>query len=625
MAEIKEIIESVLASLAERDDADPGWRSTLRERLKAATGALQVRVGTGLNVQYGMGYGSVAQVPWVVILRPGQSPREGYYPVLLFAADGSVAYLSLNQGTELHSVGEVKGRTERLRRELGELPARFVSEIDLHATTAGPRKYELGNVAAVSYPRAEVPADQVIERDLQTLIELTPEPGSDDGAEPEDLFAATKAWIFQSIPEQYDLEGAVRDLKELTWLVNRYPDQIHVGHRVYLWETGPNAGILAVGRVLTEPADMEESSHEAPYRRKPEAYEGPRRRVRVSVDELVQPRLTRARLRDDAVLSQLLNLRFAQGTNFPVTHEQDELLSRMVGVPAEPLLPRLTVPGPTARLSLAWLQEQTLWEPDRLEQLVAALRDDSRQLVLAGPPGTGKTWVAQALARYLVGDDRSRWRTVQFHPSYTYEQFIEGLRPVVKSGGVQFERVDGVVLDVVRKMRSRDELTILLIDEMNRANLPKVFGELMYLFEYRDQAIDLQYSKSFALPSGLRFVGTMNTADRSIRSIDVALRRRFDVYECPPEPAILERYFANQENQVSDLLDGFEKLNAKLTDALDRHHTIGHTFFMNDPMTPARLRHVWSHKIRPLIEEYFFDQPDLAATFALRDFWPSLS
>ena len=139
----------------------------------------------------------------VVILRPGQSPREGHYPVLLFAADGSVAYLSLNQGTELHSVGEVKGRTERLRRELGELPARFVSEIDLHATTAGPRKYELGNVAAVSYPRAEVPADQVIERDLRTLIELTPDPGSDDGAEREGLFAARKAWIFQSIPEQY--------------------------------------------------------------------------------------------------------------------------------------------------------------------------------------------------------------------------------------------------------------------------------------------------------------------------------------------------------------------------------------------------------------------------------------
>ena len=370
---------------------------------------------------------------------------------------------------------------------------------------------------------------------------------------------------------------------------------------------------------------MEESSDEAPYRRKPEAYEGLRRRVRVSVDELVRPRLTRSRLRDDAVLSQLLNMRFAQGTNFPVTHEQDELLSRMVGVPAEPLLPRLTVPSPTAQLSRAWLQEQTLWEPDRLEQLIAALRDDSRQLVLAGPPGTGKTWVAQALARYLVEDDRSRWRMVQFHPSYTYEQFIEGLRPVVKSGGVQFERVDGVVLDVVRKMRSRVELTILLIDEMNRANLPKVFGELMYLFEYRDQAIDLQYSSSFALPSGLRFVGTMNTADRSIRSIDVALRRRFDVYECPPERAILERYFATRENQVSDLLEGFEKLNAKLTDALDRHHTIGHTFFMIDPMTPSRLKHVWAHKISPLIEEYFFDQPDLAATFALSDFWPSLS
>jgi len=622
---LSDTTQAVLDALRVRNDADATWRADLRRCLKDSEAAPRATVGGDFKVDFGMGYGAVAKVPWVVVLRSGQSPREGQYPVLLFAADGSAAYLSLNQGTEQHSLNEVRDRTARLRRLLGELPRQFDEQMNLRAANTGPRKYEAGNLAAVRYDYGEVPEDGVIEHDLRLLIDqMSRLEGADEAVDTIPLLATT-AWIFQSIPEQYDLEGAVEALKELTWLVNRYPDQIHVGNRVYLWETGPNAGIVAVGRVLTEPATMEESDDEASYRRKPEAYEGPRRRVRVAIDDLVQPRLTRARLRSDEVLSQLPNLRFAQGTNFPVTPEQDELLLRMIGLPLEPQPPRVVSPTPISQPSLAWLQEQTLWEADRLEQLIAALRHDSRQLVLAGPPGTGKTWVAQALARYLVGDDRRRWRIVQFHPSYTYEQFIEGLRPVVKAGGVQFERVDGVVLDVVKGMASRDELTILLIDEMNRGNLPKVFGELMYLFEYRDQAIDLQYSRSFALPSGLRFVGTMNTADRSIRSIDVALRRRFDVYECPPERAILERYFENRENQVPDLFDGFEKLNAKLTDSLDRHHTIGHSFFMSDPMTPSRLKHVWEHKISPLIEEYFFDQPDLAATFALRDFWPSIS
>ena len=93
-------------------------------------------------------------------------------------------------------------------------------------------------------------------------------------------------------------------------------------------------------------------------------------------------------------------------------------------------------------------------------------------------------------------------------------------------------------------------LYALVIDEMNRANLPRVFGELMYLFEYRAKRIRLQYSEEFALPPNLRFIGTMNTADRSIRSIDIALRRRFDVFELRPDAGVLQRYFERNELNV---------------------------------------------------------------------------
>jgi 5-methylcytosine-specific restriction endonuclease McrBC GTP-binding regulatory subunit McrB len=174
-------------------------------------------------------------------------------------------------------------------------------------------------------------------------------------------------------------------------------------------------------------------------------------------------------------------------------------------------------------------------------------------------------------------------------------------------------------------MADKDEVRVLVIDEMNRANLPKVFGELLYLLEYRERPIELQYSAGFRLPSKLLMIGTMNTADRSIRAIDVALRRRFDVFECGPNAAVLEKFYESAENDVPDLLDGFIALNAALTAHLDRHHTVGHAFFMTDPMNATRLRHVWTHKIGPLIEEYFFDQPDAAAEFSVERFWPSVA
>jgi 5-methylcytosine-specific restriction protein B len=186
--------------------------------------------------------------------------------------------------------------------------------------------------------------------------------------------------------------------------------------------------------------------------------------------------------------------------------------------------------------------------------------------------------------------------------------------------------VPGEVLQYVADIGANPASHFILIDEMNRANLSRVFGELMYLFEYRDEAIDLRLTKAFRLPSNLRFVGTMNTADRSIRSIDIALRRRFDVFELPPDRAVLERFYQKPENEnaVISLFDGFERLNSDLTSRLDRHHAIGHAFFMAQTMTTARLSATWERKIGPLIEEYFFDRPDVAASFAAEQYWPEL-
>jgi 5-methylcytosine-specific restriction endonuclease McrBC GTP-binding regulatory subunit McrB len=187
----------------------------------------------------------------------------------------------------------------------------------------------------------------------------------------------------------------------------------------------------------------------------------------------------------------------------------------------------------------------------------------------------------------------------------------------------------GAVLDMVDVMRKAGHLNdaknpyVMILDEANRANLPRVLGELLFLFEYRNEAIRLQYSGEFRLPNNLLFIGTMNTADRSIRSIDAALRRRFDVFELGPDGAVLARYFERTKQAVDGIAEGFNALNAALKNDVDRHHTIGHSFFMSEDLNPSQLRRVWRRRIQPLIEEYFFDQPDLANDYTFERFWPN--
>jgi 5-methylcytosine-specific restriction enzyme B len=254
-----------------------------------------------------------------------------------------------------------------------------------------------------------------------------------------------------------------------------------------------------------------------------------------------------------------------------------------------------------------------------LQELIDLLRT-RRQIVLYGPPGTGKTFIGKHLARYLAGTEHAEHiQIVQFHPSFSYEDFFEGFRPSAPvNGQVGFELQPGPLRRLAKlasQPGNEDKPFFLLIDEMNRGNLAKVFGELYFLLEYRKDSIRLQYSpdEEFTLPQNLFIIGTMNTADRSIAMVDAAIRRRFAFVELHPQDGmvkdVLTRFLVANERSVlaADLL---ASLNEELgTDKRDL--AVGPSYFMkDDALDAAGLRRVWKYELLPLLEEYHFGELD---------------
>ncbi|GAB3299868.1 AAA family ATPase [Hymenobacter tenuis] len=266
------------------------------------------------------------------------------------------------------------------------------------------------------------------------------------------------------------------------------------------------------------------------------------------------------------------------------------------------------------------------------EKLVAAQAalQRRRNLILQGPPGTGKTFLARRLAWLALGaTDASRVELVQFHPSYSYEDFVQGFRPDAQG---TFRLQHGILVDFCHRATQDPERPyLLLIDELNRGNVARIFGELLLLLEADKRgpghAVRLPYSPAgsapFFVPENLYLIGTMNLADRSLAPLDYALRRRFAFVGLEPEFGEPLRAFLAAHNvpaSVSTRLTSLlTDLNQVISDdpELGPDFCIGHSYFCQPPTTPSEapkwLHLILEQEIAPLLDDYWLDQPAKAA------------
>ena len=261
------------------------------------------------------------------------------------------------------------------------------------------------------------------------------------------------------------------------------------------------------------------------------------------------------------------------------------------------------------------------------EKEMLNLLTTQKQIILQGPPGTGKTYLAEKLARLLLGSSAIKgenWNIVQFHPAYTYEDFVRGIRVESKKDEkdqnyVSYTTKNGILGEFAAKANKKENEGsnfVLIIDEINRANLAGVLGELIYGLEYRGEPVATPYeiegSRSLVIPKNLYIIGTLNTADRSIGHMDYAIRRRFSFIECPPRRDVLGEHYIKpghapllkKAEYLFDLVEKIFKVHLS-QDFSASDVQIGHSYFMAGSEEELNMK--LKYQIKPILNEYLRD------------------
>ena len=362
------------------------------------------------------------------------------------------------------------------------------------------------------------------------------------------------------------------------------------GDMIIGYESNPVKQIVAIGRVSAE-QDGEKLFFE-------------------KVEGLTSP-IDYATLKECPELERMEYFQNPQGSLFKLTRGEYDFILDMIREEN----PVSTDAAIDAYTKSDFLDEVYMTEK-RYENLVAVLRN-KKNIILQGAPGVGKTFAARRLAWSMMGEkDDSRIEFVQFHQNYSYEDFMMGYKPVEDG----FELKYGIFYRFCQKAANQpDKEFFFIIDEINRGNMSKIFGELLMLIEkdYRGTKATLAYNGlSFSVPRNLYIIGMMNTADRSLAMIDYALRRRFSFFEV--EPGFDSEGFIHYQNglnneTLNELISKVKDLNHEiaLDKSLGKGFCIGHSYFCGrDVCTDEWLHSIVDYDILPMLSEYWFDDPN---------------
>jgi hypothetical protein len=634
----------------------------LLDRIKVAlTDMPALQMHPEVQVSWSLGKGNWATVPWIALMdrRETTSTQRGFYVVFLFPQDLSGVYLTLNQGVTdvVQTMGrsggrqELQSRAQRARLEVPELTtAGFVLDdaIGLRTSASLAADYESSTIAYKFYPAGAVPADSEIETDLSAVLNayvkvLQASPSSDEDEMSSVVETVTGAWLWSpgqgashwdELYEQGLMAIGWDEMEDL----NRYTSleqAMEAIKRIYARDDNPYNDARACYEFthVVQPGDLVFAKRgrstivghgvvTGGY-----AFDPSRTSMRsIHTVRWVQ--------RGEWSLARHLPMKTL--TNLRNDRETLSVLKAAIGA-ADPE-PKVALPVEERKPFTIDDAMDGLFMPRAVFERALDVWRYKRNLILQGAPGVGKSYVARRMAYALMGyEDPSRVRTVQFHQAYAYEDFVQGYRP----NGHGFDLREGVFLEFCRRaLTDSKQIYVFIIDEINRGNLSKILGELMLLIEpdkrKSEWGVKLTYAREadarFYVPENVFLLGMMNTADRSLTVVDYALRRRFAFVSV--EPGFGEKSFeAHLTNEkvsaamVQQIRQRIGALNATIREDrtnLGPGFCIGHSFFAappkpedgQDSLSPeaeaAWYRRVIENEIVPLLEEYWFDNPDKA-------------
>ena len=587
-----------------------------------------------LETHWSVGKGNWTQVPWFAVRdkRTKSSAQKGIGIVGLFKKDMSGLYFCIAQGTTqpLKDYGKKGGeeflleQAEKVRdivKYLSEKHFKLDNEIDLKAT---------GGVALTYKPSVCVHKFMSVGYDFDTQFV-------------EDFFDLVKAYkdvVAKNLDFTYD-----KNFKKNHWV-------IACGINSNQWDNFKNNNLIAIGWDNLGDLSKFKSKQEIFDKLKDERSEGdpdPRNDAlccydfvnSMKVNDLVFVKKGTSKLvaygkiigdyKYDENLSEYRNIRSVEWINIkeneidPITGKTLTNFNKYPETVEKYL--KLMANDNNKDLELNELKD-TFFSEEFFNNIIDTLKV-KKNIILQGPPGTGKTFISKKLAERITGKKENIF-SIQFHQSYSYEEFVVGYKP--NSEG-NFALQKGSLIQICEKAKQNEnENFVMFIDEINRANISKVFGELLSLIENDkrgpENAVKILYSENdinFYIPGNLYFICAMNTADRSLKMVDYALRRRFSFFEFKPEFDKPEfKNFLKDKNvnakTIDRIVNNISKVNQQISDdnfELGDGYCIGHSYFCpkgnsSDSFGDQWYEQIIEYEIKPLINEYYFDKPDQA-------------